>query len=90
MCFKSDNVIYVQVYCEMEINGGGYLFLENITLLPGGRFTDIEFQNLATNKTAVLLVTRNLNNSVVSQYYGEITQLSIYKWAQNYLISKIG
>ena len=84
----------VEVYCEMEINGGGYTFFSSDSL---SRINQSDIDAIFTNKTDVLLRLLKLDNSqpytVIRQYIntgGLSVQLNAfvnYTQPMNYQIS---
>ena len=70
--------MYVQVYCEMGLNGGGYTFI-NPKDLAG--LTDNEVQAMFTDKNSFLMRVRRADTT---QPYGVLQQLAQYQYVHCY------
>jgi len=65
---------FVQVYCEMELNGGGYTFLNPKHL---DNLTNDEVQAMFTDKKSFLMRVRRSNNV---QAYGVLAQHTDFQY----------
>jgi len=63
----------MQVYCEMELNGGGYTFLHPRDF---SNLTNAEVQAMFTDKKSFLLRVRRTDNT---QAYGVLSQLTHFQ-----------
>jgi len=63
-----------QVYCEMELNGGGYTFINPRDLLT---LTNDEVQAMFTDKSSFLMRVRRADTT---QPYGVLQQLPQYQY----------
>ena len=63
-----------QVYCEMELNGGGYTFIKPTDLAS---LTNNEVQAMFTDKNSFLMRVRRTDST---QPYGVLQQLPQYQY----------
>ena len=66
-------MLVMQVYCEMELNGGGYTFLHPTDL---SNLTNAEVQAMFTDKKSFLMRVRRTDNT---QAYGVLSQLTHFQ-----------